>query len=306
MNSETRPDRPDPGSLEERIRAVLGSLEGVISAEPFMDPNGGIDHIRVVSSGDLHPGRVVRDVEAALLTYLDLSVDHRRITVLARGRGAGARPAEEPSLEVRTEKGDASPEERTPPGREPPPRREPSPTGPEAPGEEERASLSLPRDGRLVLDGHRVSVSRSHEVEVAVDLRWRGRSFTGLARSRHAPWDRLRIFGQATLAAVREIVEEAFGEESIRPVGMELENVGEVTIFGRAFVAAEVHLSLGRARQPLYGTVVVEESPEEAAITATLQAVDRRVRAILEDRVPGLRRSRGDARVAMNPFDIWG
>lgn len=287
MTSETTTPRGRPMPTKEDIRGLLDSLVGVVSAEPFMSASGEVDHIRVVSTGDVHPGRVIREVESALLTYLDLRVDRGCITVLARG--------EEP----------ARPSSRAGAGEEP--EAGSDPVGRESREGRYASSSEALRDGRLILEGHRLASSRSRDLEVSVDIRWGTRTFTGTAETRHGTTDRFQTFANATLDAVRKVVADACGDEAGAAVSLSLAGVQRATIFGREFVAVSVGLSLHRISQELYGTVPVGDSGEEAAVLATLQAVDRRLRAILEGRIPEFRGvgPRAGART-VNPFEIWG
>ena len=67
-------------SIQEAERLLM-SLQGVVSARVVARPGGQIDEIHLLTTADVKPKATVRNVESALLAHLDLSVDHRKISV---------------------------------------------------------------------------------------------------------------------------------------------------------------------------------------------------------------------------------
>ena len=70
----------DPWGLR-RVERLLYSVEGVDSLKIVPNPGGGIDEIHVLSSSDLGPKQIVRNIESALLAQFGLQVDHRKISI---------------------------------------------------------------------------------------------------------------------------------------------------------------------------------------------------------------------------------
>src|SRR5262245_46273742 len=64
-----------------RSERLLAALEGVVSARVVMDPHGRIVEIHILSTHELHPKQIVRNVESALSAGLGLVVDRRVISV---------------------------------------------------------------------------------------------------------------------------------------------------------------------------------------------------------------------------------
>ncbi len=70
----------DPWGLR-RVERLLHGLEGVNSLKIVPDGAGGIEEIHVLSSSDLGPKQIVRNIESALLAEFGLQIDHRKISV---------------------------------------------------------------------------------------------------------------------------------------------------------------------------------------------------------------------------------
>ena len=106
-------------SIAEAERLLL-SLQGVVSARVIARPGGQIDEIHMLTTSDVKPKATVRNVESALLAHLDLSVDHRKISVAQTSH-------ESPQLHRRRRGGLPRPDRaRTPGVGKPPAVREPS------------------------------------------------------------------------------------------------------------------------------------------------------------------------------------
>lgn len=80
--------RPEPeaapseeGWTIDRAEELLNSLIGVVSARVVARPGGSVEEIHLLTTRELTPKQIVRNVESALLAHFDLSVDHRVISV---------------------------------------------------------------------------------------------------------------------------------------------------------------------------------------------------------------------------------
>lgn len=71
----------DEGWTIERAEKLLNSLVGVVSARVVARPGGSVEEIHLLTTRDLTPKQIVRNVESALLARFDLEVDHRVISV---------------------------------------------------------------------------------------------------------------------------------------------------------------------------------------------------------------------------------
>ena len=228
-------------SIAEAERLLL-SLQGVVSARVIARPGGQIDEIHMLTTADVRPKATVRNVESALLAHLDLSVDHRKISVAQTNHDAsGAVSSAEP---------------------------EPLPVHivpePEA------------VDSRLLFVSHHVETERSNQVKHRVEIEWQGERYVGDATAADLPRPKLEAVAGATLRALEGAL--AAANEGGRTVTLSLDGVKVVEAFDRKFVLVAVHAMAGRDLTRLAGTTVSDESTDRAAILATLQATDRWVR----------------------------
>lgn len=89
MGAESTPV-PRGGWTIERAEELLGSLTGIVSVRIVAQPGGDIQEIHVLTTEEVSPKQTVRNVESALLAQLDLSVDHRKISVARTTEVAGS------------------------------------------------------------------------------------------------------------------------------------------------------------------------------------------------------------------------
>lgn len=226
-------------TIQEAERLLM-SLQGVVSARVVARPGGEIEEIHLLTTTAVKPKQTVRNVESALLAHLDLPVDHRKISVAQTTQDAAAElPAPEPPVHIMPE--------------------------PE------------PYESRVLFYGHQVETERSNQVKHRVEIEWRGERYLGEATSADLPRPKLEAVAGATLRAVEKAVHENL-EESRPSVTLSLDGVKIVDAFDRKFVLVAVHAIAGRDVSRLAGTNVSDESPDRAAILATLQATDRWVR----------------------------
>lgn len=231
-------DRPE-WSIAEAERLLL-SLKGVVSARVIARPGGKVEEIHMLTTAEVKPKATVRNVESALLAHLDLSVDHRKISVAQTTHdGPTELPQPEPVVHIMPE----------PPAKE----------------------------SRLLFHSHHVETERSNRVKHRVEIEWMGDRFIGESSAADLPRPKLEAVASATLEAVEKALTDKT-EEGRRPVTMSLDGVKIVDAFDRKFVLVAVHAMFGRDLTRLAGTTVSDESTDRAAVLATLQATDRWVR----------------------------
>lgn len=234
----TAPQRA--GWTIQEAERLLMSLQGVVSARVVARPGGDVEEIHLLTTTEVKPKQTVRNVESALLAHLDLSVDHRVISVAqtTQERPAPPEPAERPVHIV------------------PEPRR---------------------HESRLLFYGHQVESERSNQVKHRVEIEWRGDRYAGEATAADLPRPKLEAVASATLRAVETALAEHLAEDRPSPT-LSLDGVKIVEAFDRRFVLVAIHAMAGRDVARLAGTVPADESTDRAAILATLQATDRWVR----------------------------
>ncbi|MGE3600566.1 MAG: hypothetical protein AB7N70_34000 [Dehalococcoidia bacterium] len=228
-------------SIQEAERLLL-SLPGVVSARVVARPGGEVDEVHLLTTTDVKPKQTVRNVESALLAHLDLSVDHRKISV-AQTSDRKAAPAPEP---------------------EPPVRILPVPE-------------PKPHESRLLFYGHQMESERANQVRHRVEIEWQGDRYMGEAAAADLTRPRLEAVATATLRAVEQALEQNLDGTRRAPT-LALDGVKIIEAFDRTFVLVAVHALTGRNLLRLAGTNVADESMDRAAILATLQATDRWVR----------------------------
>jgi hypothetical protein len=228
-------------TIQEAERLLM-SLQGVVSARVVARPGGAIEEVHMLTTTQVKPKQTVRNVESALLAHLDLSVDHRKISV--------------------AQTTDAAPEEIG---------------APMIPVQIVADVEPTAQGSRLLFYGHQVETERSNQVKHRVEIEWLGGKYTGEATAADLPRPKLEAVATATLDAVQQALQEKL-KEGRRSVTLSLDGVKVVDAFDRKFVLVAVHAISGRDVARLAGTTVTDESTDRAAILATLQATDRWVR----------------------------
>lgn len=126
---------------------------------------------------------------------------------------------------------------------------------------------AAPRTRFLLL--HELSIGRtSGRVTVTVQVACRGEIFRGEATELDTEAGRIRAAVRATLSAAQLVAGN---------VALGLEGTAALDVFGRRFVAVSVEATTGRRLTTLNGFVGfdIQRSVEEAAILATLRAIER-------------------------------
>jgi len=226
-------------TIQEAERLLL-SLQGVVSARVIARPGGDVEEIHMLTNSEVKPKATVRNVESALLAHLDLSVDHRKISV-AQTTEKGLAELPEPAIPIQIM---------------------PEPTATES---------------RLLFYSHQVETERSNQVKHRVEIEWLGARYVGEASAADLPRPKLEAVASATLEAIQKALQEKLSEGR-RAVTLSLDGVKVVEAFDRKFVLVAIHAMSGRDVARLAGTTVTDESTDRAAILATLQATDRWVR----------------------------
>ena len=230
-------------SIQE-AESLLMSLQGVVSARVVARPGGEIEEIHMLTTADVKPKATVRNVESALFAHLDVSVDHRKISVAQTTHTSlDQLPEAEAPVHIL----------------------------PEPPANE----------SRLLFYSHQVETERSNQVKHRVEIEWQGVRFVGEATAADLPRPKLDAVAEATLLAVERALHEKLHDDR-RAVTLSLDGVKVVDAFDRKFVLVAVHAISGRDVARLAGTTVTDESTDRAAILATLQATDRWVRGSVD------------------------
>lgn len=247
----------------KRAEELILTLPGVISARIIAGDSGAIDQIHVLTTAELTPKQMVRNIESALIAHLAMRIDHRKISVAT-------------TTEVKPK---LLPEEARPP------------TGPAGPagaggpaagessegqgGQQQRAAQqgSVPshRTGpfarRLYFEDVEVRGSRSKGLSCRVTLRKGNSSFIGEALGIEGDRSRVELAARATLLAI--------GDADNREGQLGVAGVKVFDAFDRTFVFVAVSVRSGRETKILTGSVEMRESAESAGVLAVLDATNR-------------------------------
>ena len=230
----------------KRAEELILTLPGVISARIIAGDSGAIDQIHVLTTSELTPKQMVRNIESALIAHLAMRIDHRKISVATTTE---TKPKlHEPEVRAVT----------------PPPSGEPV-EGQPAPAQ------SSPRTGpfarRLYFEDVEVRGSRSKGLSCRVTLRKGQASFIGEALGIEGDRSRVELAARATLLAI--------ASADNREGQLGVQGVKVFDAFDRTFVFVAVSVRSGRDNKVLTGSVEMRESAESAGVLAVLDATNR-------------------------------
>ncbi len=253
----------------KRAEELILTLPGVISARIISGDSGAIDQIHVLTTSELTPKQMVRNIESALIAHLAMRIDHRKISVATTSETkpklleADAKPVsgQVMSREIPERKGVPEREERK--EREDPVERERQSS--------RDNSASSPRTGafarRLYFEDVEVRGSRSKGLSCRVTLRKGTASFIGEALGIEGDRSRVELAARATLLAI--------ADADNREGQLGVQGVKVFDAFDRTFVFVAVSVRSGRENKVLTGSVEMRESAESAGVLAVLDATNR-------------------------------
>lgn len=230
-----------PWQPDNEVERLLCSLAGIVSARVVANPFGRLDEIHILASPLLNPKQVVRNVESALAAGLGIVID-RRIVSVAQIRRDAIESGTTPDLDA-TSAADQ-------------PAYEPDDAGP----------APLPPAQRIVFVRWDARTQANGETECHVTVRRAASEFTGAGSGAGTPQGRALAAARAVFAAIAE----ARGADDLV-----LEDAKLVETLGRGYVLVAARAIVGRQTRPLTGVAPLAQSPEEAAILASLQATNR-------------------------------
>jgi len=237
----------------KRAEELILTLPGVISARIVAGDSGAIDQIHVLTTSELTPKQMVRNIESALIAHLAMRIDHRKISVATTTETKA-----KPKLHEHETK--ASPA----PG---PVQVRPEQAAPEV----QHSNPPSPRTGafarRLYFEDVEVRGSRSKGLSCRVTLRKGNSSFIGEALGIEGDRSRVELAARATLLAI--------ADADNREGQLGVQGVKVFDAFERTFVFVAVSVRSGRENKVLTGSVEMRESAESAGVLAVLDATNR-------------------------------
>jgi hypothetical protein len=230
----------------KRAEELILTLPGVISARIIAGDSGAIDQIHVLTTSELTPKQMVRNIESALIAHLAMRIDHRKISVAT-------------TSETKPKLLDA---EVTVP---------PPLVSQGQVAEGQQAGSQAPRTGpfarRLYFEDVEVRGSRSKGLSCRVTLRKGNASFIGEALGIEGDRSRVELAARATLLAI--------ADADNREGQLGVQGVKVFDAFDRTFVFVAVSVRSGRDNKVLTGSVEMRESAESAGVLAVLDATNR-------------------------------
>ena len=247
---------------EAEVERLLCSLAGIVSARVITNPLGRLDEIHILASDALHPKQVVRNVESALSAGLGIIID-RRVVSVAQVRAEHFTPTR--AVVDRPTPAAEAPPAPAPAAAAPAPAAVPSGT----PGAQADSGAETSASGPVVryqFVGHDVRHQTNRETVCHVTVA-RGREhYTGSGVGPSTPLGRAQAAARGLFAALQTARDAQ---------DLMLENAALIEAHGRTFVLVAAQSVQGRRTESLTGVAVLQRSPEEAAILASLQAVNR-------------------------------
>lgn len=237
---------------ESEVERLLCSLSGVVSARVITNPLGRLDEIHILASDTLHPKQVVRNVESALSAGLGIVIDRRVVSVAQVRADQYAPLLDVTAVEyVAPASGPALPAAGSPLA--PPP-------------EPESGDLVTLAENRYMFVGYDVRNQTNRETICHVTIGRGNEHYTGSGTGAST------VLGRAQAAARGLFAALATARDA---PDLLLENAAVVHAHGHTYVLVAAHGMSGRQTDPLTGAALLQRAPEEAAILAGLQAVNR-------------------------------
>jgi len=226
----------------KRAEELILTLPGVISARIIAGDSGAIDQIHVLTTSELTPKQMVRNIESALIAHLAMRIDHRKISV-------------------------ATTSETKPKLMEPEVKRAPVPVVVETHLTPSQSPRTGPFARRLYFEDVEVRGSRSKGLSCRVTLRKGTSSFIGEALGIEGDRSLSELAARATLLAI--------ADADNREGQLGMQGVKVFDAFDRTFVFVAVSVRSGRENKVLTGSVELRESQESAGVLAVLDATNR-------------------------------
>lgn len=244
----------------KRAEELILTLPGVISARIIAGDSGAIDQIHVLTTAELTPKQMVRNIESALIAHLAMRIDHRKISVATTSE---TKPKLLPEVEtLESARSLAGPAGTAGVGAQS--EHQGQRTGQQGSAPSTRTG---PFARRLYFEDVEVRGSRSKGLSCRVTLRKGNASFIGEALGIEGDRSRVELAARATLLAI--------ADADNREGQLGVQGVKVFDAFDRTFVFVAVSVRSGRENKVLTGSVEMRESAESAGVLAVLDATNR-------------------------------
>jgi len=286
-----------------RAEELIATLPGVLSVRIVPGDTGAVGEIHVLTTSEIAPKNMVRNIESALMAQLGLRIDHRKVSIAQsldpiraadRSVQGGPGAAATPQTPAGAIPGVASPDyvsghaaalaaaqaaqaaqiaaaaaaaSATPsPALGVPPVMAGSATA-------SARATDTQWGGRrkLIFEDVEVRRSRSRGVLCRVTLSKDGEEFFGEAEGQESERSRVELAARATVFAIIEAMKATPGGDR----SLALEGSKLIDAFDREFIFVSIVARIGRETAVLTGSCEVRESKETGAVLAVLDATNR-------------------------------
>lgn len=254
--------------LVERAEDLVLRIRDIQSCRISTDETGFITEVHVVAATDRAPKMIARDVETCLKAELGIELDYRKIGVVLVDPMKETDPAKRQTIEEKKESDtdesdiDDIVEERLAETKSPEAQPVERVTSDKQPLELE----FLEEDARVRFLGLCLNIEESR-VDAEVKLEKNGLEVVGCLGAFRTAGHIYETIAGATVHALTELLDETFH--------MCLSGLEEVEVSGRKALLAVVDIIDGRAVRGVAGCVFIGRDPNEAAVLAVLDAVNR-------------------------------
>ena len=222
----------------KRAEELILTLPGVVSAKIIESETGAVEQIHVLTTSELTPKQVVRNIESALMAHLAMRIDHRKISVAItsepKARPTPAQPMPRTNFQM-----------------------SPTPAG----------GVKRYTARKLYFEDVEVRGSRTKGLSCRVTLRKGEESYIGEASGIEGDKSRLDLAARAAVFAI--------GQAEGREGQLAVEGVKIMDAFDREYVFVGVTVRHGRDSQLLVGHCEIKGSAETASALAVLSATNR-------------------------------
>jgi hypothetical protein len=265
-----------------RAEELIATLPGVMSVRIVPSETGAIDEIHVLTTNEVVPKHMVRNIESALMAQLGLRINHRKVSIaqsLDPIRAADMPSAAPPMAAAPPSSGPSMPHGAIPgvasaayvPYQARTVTQGNVGTAGLATGSVQAADTLTVGRRKLIFEDVEVRRSRTRGVLCKVTLGRDGQDYFGEAEGQESERSRIELASRATVLAITESMKATPGGDR----NLALEGSKMIDAFDRQFVFVSVVARMGRETVVLTGSCEVRESAETSAVLAVLDATNR-------------------------------
>lgn len=274
-----------------RAEELIATLTGVLSVRIVPSDTGSVDEIHVLTTNEINPKHMVRNIESALMAQLGLRVNHRKVSVATSLDPVRAVDPTRAGAHTGAHPGGQGGAYAGPQGAESVPGFAPGAIPGVASAAYAQHFSAAPRGGMaefasglapvvdtqtlgrrvLMFEDVEVRRSRTRGVLCRATLSKDGLEFVGEAEGQDTPRARIDIAAKAAVAAIAESLKDGTGATR----SLALEGSKHFDAFDREFIFVSVVARTGRDAVMLTGSCEVRENPETSAVLAILDATNR-------------------------------